>query len=63
MPQFQGVRAEFDGEEVPMKFCFGVILRQKDSKDDTNVESFLLKGNDNLSDAVSRGETLVLSVL
>lgn len=59
IPKLQKAVVKLDGQEVPAMFAFGVVVRSEGSQQDVNVESFLLKGNDNLADAVQRGEFLV----
>jgi HD-like signal output (HDOD) protein/GGDEF domain-containing protein len=61
IPKLQKATVNLDGQEVPAKFAFGVVVRTESSTQETNVESFLLKGNDNLADAVNRGELMVAS--
>jgi HD-like signal output (HDOD) protein/GGDEF domain-containing protein len=61
IPKLQKATAKIDGQEVPARFAFGVVVRPESSAQEVNVESFLLKANDNLADAVNRGELMVAS--
>lgn len=62
MPKLQTAWVEAAGERVHARFAFGVVTLAKESKVDVNVEAFLLKANDNLADAVSRGEVVISTV-
>jgi GGDEF domain-containing protein len=59
MAKLGATTVEVGGDTIEVQFAFGVVLRDKDSKNDVNVESFLLKANDNLSDAIQRHELVV----
>lgn len=59
MSKLGSTNIDVGGETIDVQFAFGVVIRDKDSKNDVNVESFLLKANDNLSDAIQRHELVV----
>ncbi|MBY0589258.1 HDOD domain-containing protein [bacterium] len=63
IPKLQKATVTLDGQEVPAKFAFGVVVRSESAPADVNVESFLLKANDNLADAVQKGEFLSATTL
>lgn len=63
IPDLSKLTVKFDGHEVAAHYAFGVVVLGKDSSADVNVESFLLKANDNLSDAVQKGDLLVSTIL
>lgn len=62
MPKLQPVSIEVLSEKVAAKFAIGVVTVPKDSKAEVNVESFLLKANDNLADAIQNNELVVSTV-